>query len=169
MSGMVAKFDDLHTAPALRSRACWTCERIGRLRLLWAGGATGESIAQDLATTRGAVLGKVHRLDLPPRLKPNSPDKVSAPRRGARTTSGTETRDGARVDARREDVAQRADMPACESLPTTALDLLSLTRMTCRYPVGEGSGLTQLFCGSPVTDRIYCAGHWARAHARRRT
>lgn len=44
----------------------WTDDLVSRLRLLWADDAmTARLIAEDIGTTRNAVLGKAHRLDLP--------------------------------------------------------------------------------------------------------
>lgn len=44
----------------------WTEDVIARLRTLWDDDAmTARLIAEDLGTTRNAVLGKAHRLDLP--------------------------------------------------------------------------------------------------------
>jgi hypothetical protein len=42
----------------------WTRERVERLRALWDAGASGSECAAELGTTRNAVLGKVHRLEL---------------------------------------------------------------------------------------------------------
>jgi GcrA cell cycle regulator len=42
----------------------WTRERVERLRAMWDAGASGSECAPELGTTRNAVLGKVHRLNL---------------------------------------------------------------------------------------------------------
>jgi GcrA cell cycle regulator len=49
----------------------WTPGLVARLSALWAEGRTCSEIARDLGagTTRNAVIGKVHRLKLPPRIK----------------------------------------------------------------------------------------------------
>ena len=46
----------------------WTPEREKRLNLLWKKGHSGSEIANILGdTTRNAVIGKAHRLNLPAR------------------------------------------------------------------------------------------------------
>src|SRR5262245_10870139 len=50
----------------------WTEAQVERLKYLWAQGRSGQQIADDLHTTRNAVLGKVFRLGLPLR-KPPAP------------------------------------------------------------------------------------------------
>jgi len=47
----------------------WSKERVKELKKLWAAGLTGTQIAKELGEglTRGAIMGKVHRLKLPPR------------------------------------------------------------------------------------------------------
>jgi GcrA cell cycle regulator len=45
----------------------WTDERTEILRTMWAAGSSGGDIARVLGTTRNAVIGKVHRLELPGR------------------------------------------------------------------------------------------------------
>jgi GcrA cell cycle regulator len=60
----------------------WSAERIARLTALWAEGRTCAEIARALGdgTTRNAVIGKVHRLQLPPRLRE---PRAVRPRRSA--------------------------------------------------------------------------------------
>ena len=49
----------------------WTDERVERLKTLWSEGLSASQIATELgAVTRNAVIGKVHRLGLSGRAKP---------------------------------------------------------------------------------------------------
>ena len=45
----------------------WTQERVERLKEFWASGMSAALIARALGVTRSAVIGKVHRLNLPER------------------------------------------------------------------------------------------------------
>jgi GcrA cell cycle regulator len=45
----------------------WTEERVEVLKELWSDGWTASKIAERLPTSRNAIIGKVHRLGLPPR------------------------------------------------------------------------------------------------------
>ena len=48
----------------------WTDERVERLKRLWAEGLSASQIAAQLGgVSRNAVIGKVHRLNLPGRAK----------------------------------------------------------------------------------------------------
>jgi GcrA cell cycle regulator len=49
----------------------WTDERVDRLRKLWSQGLTASEIARTIGgVSRNAVIGKAHRLALPPRPSP---------------------------------------------------------------------------------------------------
>lgn len=62
----------------------WTREQIGELSRLWADGLATAEIGRRLGITKNAVVGKVHRLGLPPRQspikeRPKQPAAVMAP------------------------------------------------------------------------------------------
>ncbi len=48
----------------------WTDETIARLKELWAEGLSTAEIGRRLSITKNAVVGKAHRLSLPPRPSP---------------------------------------------------------------------------------------------------
>lgn len=54
---------------ALMRDVVWTVDRTATLASMWAKGYTAQEIVDKLgsAVTRSSVLGKVHRLQLPPR------------------------------------------------------------------------------------------------------
>ena len=51
----------------------WTEERIEQLVLLWEAGVTTAEIGRQIGVTKNAVIGKVHRLSLIPRVVPQKP------------------------------------------------------------------------------------------------
>lgn len=58
----------------------WTDETIARLKELWAEGLSTAEIGRRLSITKNAVVGKAHRLSLPPRPSPiRRSDKPKAP------------------------------------------------------------------------------------------
>lgn len=64
----------------------WTDERVEKLKKLWAEGLSASQIAAQLGgVSRNAVIGKVHRLNLPGRVKAGGPvtSARSAPKRAA--------------------------------------------------------------------------------------
>lgn len=48
----------------------WTAERDSQLRALWDAGVSGSQIADRIGMTKNAVIGRAHRLKLPPRVSP---------------------------------------------------------------------------------------------------
>lgn len=68
----------------------WTDETIARLRDLWSQGLSTAEIGRQLSITKNAVVGKAHRLGLPPRPSPIRNRKVTDGETG--TTEATPRR-----------------------------------------------------------------------------
>jgi GcrA cell cycle regulator len=59
----------------------WTDERVEKLKKLWADGLSASQIAAQLGgVSRNAVIGKVHRLNLPGRAKSGGQSSVRTKR-----------------------------------------------------------------------------------------
>jgi DNA-binding CsgD family transcriptional regulator len=56
--------------PAVKRQSFWTQSRCTQLTQLWEGGQTGSEIGATMGCSRNAVIGKAHRLGLPPRPSP---------------------------------------------------------------------------------------------------
>ncbi len=69
----------------------WNEDIINRLRALWAEGHSTAEIGRRLGVSKNAVVGKAHRLQLPPRPSPIRRDSDKTPRRRLprRTTGPT--------------------------------------------------------------------------------
>lgn len=139
-----------HDPPSQTSRnRCWPCERIEQLKQLWNEHLLSASqMAARLGITRGAVLGKAHRLNLPPHKSMLARErKPIAPRRPKRLP---------------------AVMPVVDELPPAepaflGLTLLELKATTCRFAKGDAAPF--LFCGQPVQDgSSYCPHHHRMTH-----
>ena len=64
----------------------WTDERVEKLKKLWAEGLSASQIAAQLGgVSRNAVIGKVHRLNLPGRAKAGGTQTAARPKRPAPT------------------------------------------------------------------------------------
>ncbi len=59
----------------------WTEDRIVRMRALWADDHRTAEIGRRLCISKNAIIGKAHRLDLPPRLSPIHAKDSGKPRR----------------------------------------------------------------------------------------
>lgn len=136
----------------------WTEPRIETLKQLWVDGFSCSQIASNLGgITRNAVIGKVHRLGLPPRAPtPKRQARPSKPR--TRIIFGN-IRSWKAIDPTPEPVAiDDAAIPHSQRRT-----LMELTPATCRWPIGQGADV--FFCGGGVEeDRPYCSPHCARAY-----
>ncbi|GBQ76256.1 hypothetical protein AA14337_0467 [Acetobacter malorum DSM 14337] len=93
----------------------WTDETIARLKELWAEGLSTAEIGRRLSITKNAVVGKAHRLSLPPRPSPiRRSDKTKV--------AGTETAAKAApaVAAPAKEKAPQATAPVADSKPAVA-------------------------------------------------
>ena len=161
----------------------WTDERVERLKTLWSEGLSASQIAAELgAVTRNAVIGKVHRLGLSGRSKPQvqpSRPTVAAPPRvktaASRPVAQGQPTVGRPVSPARPitigATALKADAQADEALAVATVaeteppafekvTILSLTESTCKWPVGDPGKPDFFFCGRKSDVGIpYCAFH----------
>lgn len=157
----------------------WTDERVEKLKRLWSEGLSASQIAAQLGgVSRNAVIGKVHRLSLPGRVKAGG--TVAAPRAAAkRATSAPRapnyasrvvTRSVTRsvgATALKEEVEietheEMEFVPAANVvLPISRrLSLTELTERTCKWPVGDPLKDDFHFCGCESPDSSpYCNYH----------
>jgi GcrA cell cycle regulator len=130
-------------------RNTWTEAADAVLRRLWADGETTGTIAAHFRKTRNAVIGRVHRLHLPPRPspipghipalpKPTAPEPLPPPVVGVGTAGG--------------DVAP-VPLPTPPRMPGVS---------RCQYPIGHPRERGFRFCEAPVVGAgPYCPTHHA--------
>ena len=115
----------------------WNDEKVQKLRQLWADGFSGSEIAKKLKTTRSAILGKAHRLNLQSRTSGRS--KVVAPKT----------------------IAVVRKKPAAEKRPYFFDALMSLKDGLCHYPIGHVDQPGFHFCLAPaLAHKPYCSEHY---------
>lgn len=141
----------------------WPDDRVDHLKQLWADGLSASECANVLGNgiTRNAVIGKVHRLKLPPRATRLPTDPERAKRRALfndrRRTAQTVTR--MRTPKVQKFFAEPEPVP--EALH---LSLLELNKKTCHFPFGDGP---YTFCGRPtVKGSSYCLHCYRVTHMR---
>lgn len=138
----------------------WTAAMDARLREL-ASDLTQSyaAIGRNLGVTKNAVVGRVHRLALPPRPHVGPPRRV--PAKPLRAPRRTLPRDVARVaPVPPEEASGEA---AVEWAPRPARAIVSLGRGECQFIAGEPRGADTVFCAAQVrAGSSYCPGHHAR-------
>lgn len=159
----------------------WTDERVETLRKLWADGLSASQIAAQLGgVTRNAVIGKVHRLNLPGRAKSGGPTSVrtkratTAPRApnyaasrnspAGRSTVRSIGATALKADADTDAVAAVAlDTRPIEDVVvpiSRRLELVQLTERTCKWPLGDPLQEDFHFCGNDSGESSpYCSYH----------
>ena len=131
----------------------WTDDKVAKLKELWGKGQTASQIAEALGdTTRNAVIGKAHRLNLEAR----APSKQS---------NSPKSRENRQVMKR-----SPAPMSRKAKFQSILLDknfeaenpksLEELTEDTCKWPIGHPNEEKFYFCGrKPESDFPYCKLH----------
>lgn len=134
----------------------WTPERVTMLEKLWADGLSATQIACEMGGTRNSVIGKVHRLRLAGRPKPESFGGGKQDKRGDNTRARNLARRSPKFNP--EPMPKRPPRP---DAPTPLMiSILDLTSTTCRWPVGDplDAGFGYCGCGCPV-ETPYCDYH----------
>jgi len=176
--------------------AGWSDERVELLKKLWMEGLSASQIAGQLGdgVTRNAVIGKVHRLKLSARAKPQSsaarprpaqrppvrrpgsgmsgssgPSSMGSPRTVVRQNVGRPQTMGATALATNyEAQAEVYVAPNVQELfipEEKRLTLLQLNEHTCKWPIGDPMAKDFHFCGGHSRDNSpYCEFHSRRAY-----
>ena len=136
----------------------WTDEKVEKLKELWTKGHTASQIAEVLGnTTRNAVIGKAHRLNLSSKVKTrnassnqnfenNSEKNNSIPRQG-------------RKDKFKSLLIEK------DFEPENPKKLEELDESSCKWPIGHPEEESFYFCGrSSLKDFSYCKLHLLYAY-----
>ncbi|TCL75498.1 GcrA family cell cycle regulator [Rhizobium sp. BK251] len=161
----------------------WTDERVEKLKKLWSEGLSASQIAAQLGgVSRNAVIGKVHRLNLPGRAKAGgtsssartakrAPSAPRAPSFAPRMATRTVTRAAGATMLKEEIEINTADeieyVPARNVVVPISrrLGLTELTERTCKWPVGDPLKDDFYFCGCDSSDTSpYCNYHQRLAY-----
>jgi len=132
----------------------WTKEREEKLKELWKKGHTASQIAGLIGdTTRNAVIGKAHRLNLQARTS----SKKSTVRAHNENISNTSENKNQKLGRKARFKALLLDKSFEQENPKT---LEELTDETCRWPIGHPYEEKFYFCGrKPMEKFPYCKLH----------
>ena len=136
----------------------WTEEKVAKLKELWSKGHTASQIAEALGdTTRNAVIGKAHRLNLSAKIK---------------TRTATSNKSFDNVTEEKNQKSGRGRKSKCKSLlidkdfePENPKQLEELDENSCKWPIGHPDEKSFYFCGrSSLKDFSYCKLHLLYAY-----
>ncbi len=144
----------------------WTEEAAARLRTLWAEGHSTAEIGRRMGTSKNAIIGKAHRLRLPPRSSPirekgtGAARKPAAPRVRRVSLPPLPAAVAGSVPASKAQSAQaRPSPPPPEAQPATVFRPLA-ARHPCCWPFGEPGTREYRTCDGPsLPGKPYCAEH----------
>ena len=131
----------------------WTEEKVLKLRELWTKGYTASQIAEMLGdTSRNAVIGKAHRLNLEERAPSKSSNKSEK-----RHVPKTNSKNRGYVSRKSRFKSLMLDKNFEPENPTS---LENLTDQTCKWPTGHPDEENFYFCGrKPEKNFSYCKLH----------
>jgi GcrA cell cycle regulator len=135
-------------------RPLWPEERDAQLRELWASGLSSAQMGLQLGVSRNAVIGRAHRLRLPPR-KPTGPNggrKKAQPRKRKHYIRRTNS-SGQFV----RETGELVENP--HELLAPPVSLMALEPHHCRWPI-DGEDGHIWYCGVTKCDGVsYCLTH----------
>lgn len=144
----------------------WNEGAIARLRVLWAEGHSTAEIGRRMGVTKNAIVGKAHRLFLPPRPNP------SVRRGDGAVPPCPPPRQRTRGSSRRPLPTVRTRTPGNVLPPAPALPPLLLPRrsdLPCCWPIGEPGLPGFRYCDQgAAAGRPYCPEHVEAAYVRSR-
>ncbi len=158
----------------------WNEETIARLRAMWDEGLTTAEIGRRLGVTKNAVVGKSHRLLLPPRPSPiRRMPAGQTPRPQPRRTVGPTL--PPLQHAARGPVPVPVPIPVPVSVSVLGRPVLTVRPpalralpsmaggriTTCCWPLGEPGTPTFRFCDDAAqANKPYCGAHAALAYVK---
>ena len=148
----------------------WTDANVDKLKKLWERGYTASQIAAEIGgISRNAVIGKVHRLNLPMRSGPDNEShritsKLYAKRERKRKATRAQKMGHGLAGHISPLAGKRLDpapLPPPDVKPASAIKFESLEAHHCRFVFDDGAERT--FCGEKaIPGQSWCAPHRAR-------
>jgi len=149
----------------------WSVETIHTLRALWAEGHSTAEIGRRMGISKNAVIGKAHRLSLPPRPSPIRREATAAPRPAMprHTTPRITLPRPAALVAPRPVITAPAPAPTPRPVAPVVRAFPRLGARTCCWPIGEPGTPEFRFCtGEAMLGKPYCTEHAAVAYVKAR-
>ena len=129
----------------------WTEEMIARLRALWDEGLSTAEIGRRMSLSKNAIVGKAHRLHLPPR-----PSPILLKGSGSRPSERRQIRkDGPSLPPLRSVADDTAPLPPPTPAPAPAkpaapVFVRRVSHDPCCWPIGEPGTRSYRTCEAPA-------------------
>ena len=167
--------------PICETKPTWTDSRVARLKALWMEGLSANQIAKELGggVTKNAVIGKIHRLKLPERMrKPPKSNVLAKADKGRNGRAGKDRGAHERASKARQariktspltgliqpgtpvepkPIVSRGEPPLAFGVGILDLDSPSSPHM-CRYIYGDPKG-EYSYCGKDTDGGPWCEAH----------
>ena len=152
----------------------WTDERVELLKKLWNDGLSASQIAGEIGSvTRNAVIGKVHRLGLSGRARPQSaspprarkaptarPSGPTMPLHTLHTRGATALAPSPQHEAEVAPAAQPMTNPDVVVPFSERVTIMDLKESMCRWPLGDPTTPEFRYCGGKSeVGTPYCSYH----------
>lgn len=162
----------------------WSADKIAQLTQLWAAGLSGTEIGQRLGTTKSAVVGKVHRLNLPGRPSPIRRRYALSPTELARRDAESKQRSAERNQRDIEKSARRQRARVESAPPGEAVRPMSTDAESrraayaaagtngkgCSWPIGHPGEPDYHYCtNKAVIGKPWCADHCVIGYVAKRS
>ena len=136
----------------------WNDEKVEKLKELWGKGSTASQIAEIIGgTTRNAVIGKAHRLNLSSKIKT----------RNSSSSQNFDNNSGENSSKQKKGRKSKFQSLIIEKdfEPENPKKLEELDENSCKWPVGHPEEQSFYFCGrSSLKDFSYCKLHLLYAY-----
>ena len=136
----------------------WTEEKVAKLKELWSKGHTASQIAEALGdTTRNAVIGKAHRLNLSAKIKTRT---ATSNKNFENSLEEKNTKNKRLRKSKFKSLIIEKDFE-----PENPKQLEELDENSCKWPIGHPNEKSFYFCGrSSLKDFSYCKLHLLYAY-----
>jgi GcrA cell cycle regulator len=147
----------------------WNEETIEKLRALWAEGHSTAEIGRRMGVSKNAVVGKAHRLNLPPRPSPIRRGGERTPRRRLprRVTGPTLPALNAALPPMPTDMPRPAMERQAPVLRAVCMPRPGARVTPCCWPIGEPGTRSFRFCDvDAIAGKPYCEDHASLAYVK---
>jgi hypothetical protein len=144
-----------------KSLGAWSDECIDILKVEWEKGTVASKIGILIQKSRGAVIGKAHRLNLSRRAPANGYSGMPKKERPPQAPRVRATRTNTAI-VNKKQVPPRFYASAVPLTDKPPISIMELRYNTCRAIVGRGKDGLAVYCGDMTFyDKAFCEGHCA--------